>query len=52
MAYDQGGIAVYMSDASNAACGRSIRAEDISLALNEEKSRWIRVERDRKSVPN
>jgi hypothetical protein len=52
LALVKGVLQFRLSDAFNARLWQEHRAlKDLSLALHEAQSRWIRVERDRKSVP-
>jgi chromosome segregation ATPase len=52
LALVKGVLQFRLHDAFNARLWQEHRAlKDLSLALHEAQSRWIRVERDRKSVP-
>jgi hypothetical protein len=52
LALVKGVLQFRLNDAFNARLWQEHRAlKDLSLALHEAQSRWIRVERDRKSVP-
>jgi chromosome segregation ATPase len=52
LALIKGVLQFHLNDAFNARLWQEHRGlKDLSLALHEAQSRWIRVERDRKSVP-